>query len=289
MMPDRYGDLVDSRGALIAIARFARGQWGMVTSAQAVAVGVSYMQLKRMTDTGLLEKVGPGVYLMIGGQAAAERNRAHKVAWLRLDPAVPAWDRQLMGRNSAVVSHRSAAVLLRLGDLVVPDVEFITTRRRTSRDPAVRLHHAPLAPYEVTWADGLPVTTATRTLVDLLATGIPAGHAGSFLAEALDRRMVSVGHVISEIGPFARQYGCRPGDGQALVEALLDRAPAAGARSGIWDQDQAVAELARELLKLSDGQLRSLRSLAAAASEPAIAALLSRLTTLARSNIGSIM
>ena len=75
----------------------------MVTSAQALAAGVSYMQLKRMTDGGLLDRVGPGVYLMIGGQAAAERNRAHKVAWLRLDPAVPAWDRPLLGRNSAVV------------------------------------------------------------------------------------------------------------------------------------------------------------------------------------------
>jgi hypothetical protein len=38
---------------------------------------------------------------------------AHKVAYLRLDPAVPAWERQLLGRNGAVVSHSSAAVLLR--------------------------------------------------------------------------------------------------------------------------------------------------------------------------------
>jgi hypothetical protein len=160
----------------------------------------------------------------------------------------------------------------------VQDVEFITTRRRTSRDPAVKLHHAPLAPYEVTWADGLPVTTATRTLADLLATGISASHAGSFLAEALDRRMVSIGHVTTEVAPFARQYGCPAGDGQALVEALLDRAPASGARPGIWNTEQTVADLARELLKLSDSQLQSLRSLATAASEPAIAALLSRLT-----------
>ena len=63
---------MDSRTALITIARYARGEWGMVTSAQAVAAGVSYMQLKRMTDGGLLERTGPGVYLMIGGQAAAD-------------------------------------------------------------------------------------------------------------------------------------------------------------------------------------------------------------------------
>jgi hypothetical protein len=125
-----------------------------------------------------------------------------------------------------------------------------------------------------TWADGLPVTTATRTLTDLLAAGIAASHAGSFLAEALDRRMLSVDNVITELAPFARQYGCPDGDGQALVEALLGQAPAA---TGTLAREQTVADLAGELLKLTDGQLRSLHSLATAAREPAIAALLSRL------------
>src|SRR5437763_1921816 len=166
---------MDSRTALVTLARFAQGQWGMVTSAQAVEAGVSYMQLKRMTEAGLLEKAGQGVYLMIGGQAAAARHRAVKVAWLRMDPAVPAWERPLLGPNSAIVSHRSAAILLQLGDLVVRDMEFTTPRRRTSRDQMVRLRVSTLAPYEVTWAEGLPVTTALRTLTDLLADGAEAG------------------------------------------------------------------------------------------------------------------
>jgi len=229
-----------------------------------------------MTEAGLLERAGPGVYLMIGGQAAASRNRAHKVAWLRLDPAVPGWERPLLGPDSAVVSHGSAALLLQLGDLVVRDVEFTVTRRRTSRDPAVKLYNRPLAPYEIAWADGLPVTTATRTLTDLLAAGIPAPNAGSFLAEALDRRMLNVGHVATELAPFARGYGCPPGDGSALVQSLLNQAPAA---DGVWDREQTVADLARELLELSGEQLRSLRSLASAAQEPAISALLSRIAT----------
>jgi len=46
----------------------------------------------------------------------------------------------------------------------------------------------------------------------------------------------------------------------------------------MWDREQTVADLARELLKLSDSQLQSLHSLASAAREPAIAALLSRLS-----------
>jgi hypothetical protein len=260
-----------SRDALLAIARYAQGQWGMVTSAQATAVGVNYMQLNRMTEAGLLERAGLGVYLMIGGQAAATRNRAHKVAWLRLDPAIAAWDRTVLGPNSAVVSHASAAALLQLGDLVAHDVDFTVTRRRTSRDPSVKLHRKTLAAYEITWADGMPVTTATRTLTDLLAARIPVKDAGSFLADALDRRMINIGHIVEELAPFAAGSGCAPGNGEALVELLLNNAPVAG---GSWDREQTVADLARELLKLSDEQLRSLAS---AAREPAIAALLSRL------------
>jgi hypothetical protein len=137
----------------------------------------------------------------------------------------------------------------------------------------VKLHHRPLAGYEITWADGLPVTTATRTLTDLLAAGIDVTSAGAFLAEALDRRMLNVSYVIEQVAPFAAAYRCRAGDGQQLVELLLDRAPAA---SGLWDREQTVADLARELLRLSDDQIRTLRSLATAAREPAIAALLSR-------------
>ena len=268
---------MDSRTALVTLARFAQGQWGMVTSAQAVQAGVSYMQLKRMTEAGLLEKAGQGVYLMIGGQAAAARHRAVKVAWLRMDPAVPAWERPLLGANSAIVSHRSAAMLLQLGDLVVRDMEFTTPRRRTSRDHMVRLRVSTLAPYEVTWAEGLPVTTALRTLTDLLADGAEAGEAGGFLAEALDRRMLRVDHVIPELARFAHRYGCPDGDGQALVRALIDQA--AATQPGLWDRERAVSDLARELLQLSNDQLRSLRSLAGAAKEPAIVALLSRLAT----------
>src|SRR3989440_614253 len=186
---------MDSRTALVTLARFAQGQWGMVTSAQAVEAGVSYMQLKRMTEAGLL-------------------------------------------------------VRLRLGTL---------------------------APYEVTWADGLPVTTALRTLTDLLADGAEAGEAGGFLAEALDRRMLRVDNVIPELARFAHRYGCPDGDGQALVRALIDQA--AATQPGLWDRERAVSDLARELLQLSNDQLRSLRSLAGAAKEPAIVALLSRLAT----------
>jgi hypothetical protein len=86
--------------------------------------------------------------------------------------------------------------------------------------------------------------------------------------------MLNVDHVIQEVAPHARRYGCPDGDGQALVETLLSQV---STPASSWDREQTVADLARELLKLSDDQLKSLHSLASAAREPAIAALLSRL------------
>src|SRR6478736_9059691 len=202
---------MDSRTALVTLARFAQGQWGMVTSAQAVEAGVSYMQLKRMTEAGLLEKAGQGVYLMIGGQAAAARHRAVKVAWLRMDPAVPAWERPLLGPNSAIVSHRSAAMLLQLGDLVVRDMEFTTPRRRTSRDHLVRLRVSTLAPYEVTWAEGLPVTTALRTPTDLLRSlrSLAGAAKEPAIVALLSRLATDRGQVAREERPAGSQRASR--------------------------------------------------------------------------------
>jgi len=90
-------------------------------------------------------------------------------------------------------------------------------------------------------------------------------------------RMLRVDYAAPALAPFAARYGCPADDGHALVRSLIDQA--AAAQPGLWDRERAVADLARELLRLSDGQLRSLRSLASAAREPAIAALLARLAT----------
>src|SRR2546423_13985200 len=100
---------MDSRTALVTLARFAQGQWGMVTSAQAVQAGVSYMQLKRMTEAGLLGKAGQGGYLMIGGRAAAARARAGQGGRLRVGPAGPARGRPPARPDNPALSPPSGA------------------------------------------------------------------------------------------------------------------------------------------------------------------------------------
>jgi hypothetical protein len=66
----------------------------------------------------------------------------------------------------AVVSHRSAAVVLELGDIYADVHEFCSPARRQTRRPDVRLHRGAVRAEDWALVDGLPVTTPLRTITD---------------------------------------------------------------------------------------------------------------------------
>jgi REase_MTES_1575 len=80
--------------------------------------------------------------------------------------------RDVRREGDAVLSHRAAAALWGIRPSVRPRIEVTTARKVASRDN-VQVHCARLAPDEVTVRDGIPVTTAARTLVDLAAVLSP--------------------------------------------------------------------------------------------------------------------
>ena len=55
---------MDRSEQLTALAQAAAGQWGLVTAAQAKKLGLNAVQLLRLTEAGMLENVGRGVYLV---------------------------------------------------------------------------------------------------------------------------------------------------------------------------------------------------------------------------------
>jgi hypothetical protein len=114
----------------------------------------------------------------------------------------------LAAGNEAVLSHRSAGVLWgfldrhaesRAIEVIVPDRRGIT---------GVVAHHQRLGPGEVTLRDGIPVTTAERTLLDLAATE-PAEVLGRLCDEGLRRRIITLGRVHATVeahrGPGRRR------------------------------------------------------------------------------------
>ncbi|OEJ36299.1 type IV toxin-antitoxin system AbiEi family antitoxin domain-containing protein [Streptomyces agglomeratus] len=214
---------MDRAEQLTLLSGFAADQWGLVTAAQAKGAGLNGVQLLRLTEVGLLEGVGRGVYLVTA--VGQPEHLEIKVAWLRLQPALPAWRRSADDPDSGVVSHASACQLHNLGDIPTPEVEISVPRRRVTTEPSVRLRTALIDPSDVTWVDGLPVTTARRTILDLLAAKTDGGHVGGVIAEAERRGLISIDDLATETGRYSRRYGLpRNSDGHALVEHLVAQA-----------------------------------------------------------------
>ncbi len=195
----------------------AAGQWGLVTAAQALQEGVSRMQLGRMVDAGLLERLAQGVYAspaVIGDELLPLR-----VAWLSLAPSLSAEERLADPISSGVVSHASAARLHGLGDLLADVHEFTLPRRYQASREGLRVHRGVLAAGDVTIAAGLPVTTPARTVADLLAAGHDFEHVGQVAVDAL-RTGVSTGHQLA-LALGRVRHGREPSDPAELAAELL--------------------------------------------------------------------
>lgn len=208
------------RPALGLISGFTADQWGMVTSRQASGAGVDRSTLHRLEAAGYLDRVRYGVYAST--TAAVTAAREEQAAWLALNPGVAGWDRLPSDPDGGVVSHQSAARLHGLGELVDDRITFTTPRRRTSRDPDLWFKKAELAEDDVTLVDGLPVTTALRTICDLLDQHIDGSHIATIIREAVIANLVQLDALAERIGAYALRYGVRsPGDGEAMLDHLL--------------------------------------------------------------------
>ncbi|WP_369678928.1 type IV toxin-antitoxin system AbiEi family antitoxin domain-containing protein [Saccharopolyspora antimicrobica] len=205
--------------AITSLGAYTAGQWGLVTAAQAKGAGVDSVTLLRLVDAGLLVRVRHGVYQLAVSEESA--HLAEKAAWLALRPAVAGWVRPKLDPDGGVVSHRSAALLQGLGDLVSERIEITVPRRRATRDSEVKLRGRPLDEDEVTRVDGLPVTTVERTVIDLLNDRVDASHMGQIIHEANRRDRLDLDVLAEKVGCFSRRYGVTGRDGHALIEHLL--------------------------------------------------------------------
>ncbi|MFF5435133.1 type IV toxin-antitoxin system AbiEi family antitoxin domain-containing protein [Streptomyces griseofuscus] len=291
---------MDRADQMTVLSGAAADQWGLVTSAQAKELGINGVQLMRLTEAGLLSSVGRGVYLLTA--VGSPSHLDVKVAWLRLQPKQFLWDRSIGDPDSGVVSHASACQLLDLGDIPAPDVEISVPRRRTTTEPFVRLRTAQVATTEITTVDGLPVTTAMRTITDLLHTGADGGHIGGVIADAERRDLITIDDLAERAQPFARKYGLKVSAtgydlinhlvaqaGESLRRQEVDRASQEGfdqavhllaerpdlielvwvTRAAARQPDPAFSEAMRKSLQLSPGLLESIRKLTQ--PDPAVA------------------
>ena len=156
---------MDDRERLLASS--ARDQRGLFTLAQALASGFSERAIESRATSGMYETIHPGVFGVAGSEATWEREVLAAV---------------LSATGPAAASHRTAAYLLGLTSRKPPVVEVITSRHRRVKRRDFMVHESKdLVVSDILRVDGLPVTSAVRTVVDLGATAAP-----SFVERCLD-------------------------------------------------------------------------------------------------------
>ena len=175
--------------AIELTADLATQQWGLFTSAQARAKGIDAVTLNRLVNKSLLTRLRHGIYAFAATLWTPELDV--RVQWLALDPATMAIDRIDGNDNAAVVSHETAASLYGIGDLQNEKINFTTKKRRQTKQPEVIFHIAALANTDITYLDGLPITTIPRTVRDLLASGHEPGHVTDIITAALQDGLIS--------------------------------------------------------------------------------------------------
>lgn len=201
------------------LSEVSESQWGMVTTAQVNARGVSHMNLTRLTESGDLVRLSHGVYRDAG--APSDQYEGLRSAWLATEPDRFAWERLTERPGTAVVSGESASRLHGIGEFRAMKSEFTTPRRKQTQRPDVRYRTRELTSDDVTVREGLPVTTRERTISDLVEDRQDLSLVGHVLRDAARQSRLDVDRLTDLLNPLAERNGYRRGDGEALLENLM--------------------------------------------------------------------
>lgn len=189
------------------LGSIAAEQWGMVTAAQARRADVSRVDLGRLVADGSVVPVDDSarVYRIAGAPVDPDLDGV-RAAWLQLGGG-QSWDERIASPD-AVVSHRSAAHVRDLGDLIPQAHELYVPRRRRLRRQDLRLHVRPNI-RAATWSvyDGLPVSTVAETIRDLAAAHEDESAIAQVVTDAISRGLIDQEGVTSALGALHDAYG----------------------------------------------------------------------------------
>ena len=207
-----------SRDAMRLLEELSASQWGMVTTAQAVAHGVPRLDLSRLCQSGHLERLAHGVYRDAG--APSEEFESLRAAWLAADPSHTAEQRLRDLSGGVVVMGASAASLHGVGDLPADRHEFSAPVRRQTQRREVSYRRRSLEPTDVTLAHALPVTTIERTIADLVEDRTDLSLVADVLRDAAQSRRLDTDRLAELLAPLSARNHLRKDDGHALLRHL---------------------------------------------------------------------
>jgi len=190
-------------GADARIAALGAAQFGAFSRAQAINAGATRALIRHRISSNRWTQVDRFCFRITGAPRTWRQS---------LMEASLSWG------DGAAISHRSGAALWRYPDFEATFVELTVPRDRQRKAPGI-VHRNALDPVDVTTIDGIPVTTPSRTLIDI-ASVCARGMVEDALDDALRRGLVS----IPRLRWCVTRLGDRPGMG--VIRALIAaRAP----------------------------------------------------------------
>jgi very-short-patch-repair endonuclease len=190
----------------------ARPAHGILSSDDLYGCGLTPSGIDRRVQTEKLIRVYHGIYRLPGTP----------YTWRQALWAAKKW-----GGDDAVLSHRSGLLLLGLAGATDRVVEMTVTRKVKSPDRRLLLHYTCRDPYvDAVEVDGLPVTSAGRTILDSAAVAY-RWQVEAALDDALRRKLITV----EDMSRILAKSGGRGRKGSALVRQLLEERSDGRARS----------------------------------------------------------
>lgn len=209
----------------VVVGQLADRQYGVVARRQLIAAGVGAKAIEHRLRTGRLRRLHRGVW------AVGHRRLTQDGFWLA---AV------LAAGDSAVLSHRDAAILHGLGRWSAGPIE-VTTPDDVRSTAALKIYgRRRLDPVDLSTVAAIPVTTVARTLVDLAAV-VTRERLASALTAAEQGNVLDM---VALVAARDRVHG-RHGVGDANLRAVIDEHEARGAQLTREELERRLRRLVR--------------------------------------------
>ncbi len=146
------------------LAALAEENDGLVTAGQARSAGFTDSVLSRLVQRKRIERIARGVYRIPYFPLGRFSQYREAVLWVKAN----------RGPKRAVISHTTALAVYGISD-AHPSLIHLTvpksTRLRRKKPKNVIVHRDDLTKNDTTVQEGLPLTTISKTVTDLLASG----------------------------------------------------------------------------------------------------------------------
>jgi predicted transcriptional regulator of viral defense system len=156
--------------------QIAEDQAGYFTTAQASEAGYNRQRLYDLANRGQFIRIHRGIYRL--ARFPASRFEDLFIAHLRT------------GQDS-VISHDSALAVFDLSDVLPAETHIIMPRTGSRRREGLRLHTHRILDDEITYREGLPVTTPARTIADMIVGGFDYRQITLAVSEALQKGLTT--------------------------------------------------------------------------------------------------